>query len=377
MSSREPVPTPPSHAVCGNGILDEIPGICEKVCAGGCSIPIACHVQCFTSHELCDGNAMADTCVQEGYAGGAMACTKACTLDLGGCLACIPGPSARCGQVGLTGDETYVVASAAGAAVFARAPATGRITGAKVDAKLQARPLSGLPAATLAAGALDGAVGFVDAKHRFGVIDASGRARLLGPVAEDARQLEVLRDSFHPGGAAVLAGDYQRRTLAVFDPPGPFAQDQPRHFYLGNHRLVVIPGSHELARGVTKGGADLVVIVFGNELFAYQRNGLELERLASVPPGINLAFNHPTYTDKLTWSSGQLTTTRRTDPETSAPPPGLSRAALSGASSTAAFGGVLIARHHGEGRRPNTELYWVAGGDPLAPSQPAPSSAVK
>lgn len=374
ITSREPAPPPPdTGAVCGNGVLEDVPGTCVKACAGGCGQPITCKVECTTPREHCDGAAVGFTCESQGYAGGQMGCTSACELDHAGCVACVPGPGTRCGEAGLGGDEIHVVAGKAGAAVFARDATTGRLTGAKVDAALHARPLSRLPGRTLAVGALDGGLGYVDVQRRFGVIDAAtGRARTLGPIGGDASRILIARETFQPGGAAVLTGDAARPTLAIFDPPGAVERDQPRHFHLSNIRVVVVPGAHELARGATTGGADLVVVVFGAEAFAYQRDGLALTRLASVPDGLALAFTYPVYTDTIRWSAGQLATTGRTAPDTSAPPPGLGRAALSGATMAAAFGGVLMARRRDDGRRPRAELYWYAGPDPLEPSVTTP-----
>ncbi|MCC6527875.1 MAG: hypothetical protein IT373_34840, partial [Polyangiaceae bacterium] len=231
---------------------------------------------------------------------------------------------------------------------------------------LRTERFAGLPQRTLAAGALDGGLGYVDAERRFGVLDgATGRARVLGPIGADSSPISIARET-GAAGAAVLTGDHARRTLAIFDPSGAVAPDRPRHFYLGNLRIVVVPGAHELARAVASGGADLAVLAFGNEVLAFQRAGLELTPLPRAPAGVELAFAYPGYTDTIRWSSGELRTTRRTDPDTQAPPSGLSRAALSGASMAPAFAGVLMANPR-SGSRPRTELYWLAAPDPLAP----------
>jgi hypothetical protein len=370
VSSREPAPPPPSTgAVCGNGVLEEIAGTCFEICAGGCAQPVKCRIECSTERERCDGAAHDFTCESQGYAGGPMRCTKACELDLSACVACIPGPGVLCGTAALGGDEVHVVTSALGAAVFARENSTGRLTGAKVHPTLRTQRFASLPSKTLAIGALDGALGFVDEQRRFGLIDAdTGRARTLGSIGADSSPIHIARETFQRGGAAVLTGGHSRRTLAIFDAPGKPARAEPRHFHLGNLRIVVVPGAHDLARAVTRGGADLAVLAFGNEIFAYQRDGLELTPLPKVPAGIELSFVYPVYTDTLRWPSGTLSTTRRTDPDTNAPPRGLSRAALSGASMAEAFNGVLMARQVDEGR-PHTELYWLAAPDPLAPSR--------
>ena len=371
--SEQPAPAPPpTTAVCGNGVIDALAGTCTEICNGGCDTPITCRVECTTPRETCDGKDVSYSCEAAGFAGGVMACTSECGLDDSRCVACVPGPGVRCGAAELRGDEAHVVVGARGAAVFARGWESGDVVGARVDATLRARPFTGLPRGTLAAAALDGRLGYVDSERRFGVIDpVRGRAKVLGPIGEDSSPVLILRETF-AGGAAVLTGDGQRRTLAVFDPPGG-APAGPRHFYIGNLRIVVIPASHELARSVTKG--DLVVIVWGGQPLAYQRDGLELIALPSVPPGIEFTFTYPSYTDAVRWSTGALTTTRRTDPDTNAPPAGLSRAALSGVGMSAAFGGVLIANPHHGGDRPRTELYWITGADPTAPSNtstPAP-----
>ena len=373
VSSEQPAPAPPpTGAVCGNGVIEDLDGTCKELCGGGCDTPITCRIECTNPRETCDGKDVSYSCEAAGFAGGVMACTSECGLDDGACVACVAGPGVRCGAAALRGDEAHVVVGGGGAAVFARAWESGDLVGARVDATLRARPFTGLPRGTLAAAALDGRLGYVDSERRFGVIDPRGRTRVLGPVGADSSPVFVLRESF-AGGAAVLTGDYQRRTLAVFDPPGG-APAGPRHFYIGNLRIVVIPAAHELARGLTK-GADLVVLVWGGDTLAYQRDGLELIALPSVPAGIELGFTYPAYTDAVRWSAGALTTTRRTDPDTNAPPAGLSRAALSGVGMTAAFGGVLIANPHRGGAKPRTELYWIAGADPLAPANsvtPAP-----
>lgn len=371
VSSRKPAPPPPdTGAVCGNGVIEDIAGTCFEVCAGGCGIPMTCSTECTNDREHCDGRETTYSCEAEGYAGGKMGCTKECNLDHTPCVACVPGNGVRCGSAALTGDEVHVVANKTKAAVFTRSSETGQITGAKVDAALRASRLSGLPTKTLAASGLDGSLGFVDAKRRFGTLDLDGRARILGPIGGESPQIEIARETFATGGAAVLTGDYQRRTLAIFDGPSPAPRDQPRHFYLSNHRFIVIPGTHELARTVT-GGKDLVVLVFGNEIFAYTRDGVELTRLPATPPGFEIAFTYPAYTDTIRWSSGQIATTRRTNPDVNAPVPGLSRAALSGADLTSAFGGVLMANRRSSAGRERTELYWQAGADPIAPSRSA------
>jgi hypothetical protein len=375
IETRKPAPPPAvTGAVCGNGVIDALAGTCVEVCTGGCEEPITCRIECTNDREHCDGDKVEVSCASEGYVGGRMACSSDCELDDSACTACVAGTDVRCGASGLAGDEVHVVASASSAAVFARTAETGKIIGAKVDAALRTTPLTGLPRKTLAAGALDGRLGFVDDRRRFGTIDATGHARILGPIGGDSPAITIARETFQAGGAAVLTGDYQRRTLAIFDGPAPVARDQPRHFYLSNVRIVVVPAAHELARGVTTGGADLVVLGFGNEIFAYQRDGLELTRLPKAPPGIELAFTYPAYTDTIRWSAGQLATTRRVAADVSAPAPGLSRAALSGAQMTTAFGGVLMANRRASGGRARTELYWQAGADPLAPSRSAQSS---
>ncbi|MCC6526630.1 MAG: hypothetical protein IT373_28540, partial [Polyangiaceae bacterium] len=178
VSSREPAPPPPgTGATCGNGVLETLPGPCFEICAGGCGRPIACHVECSAEREHCDGAEASLSCESQGYAGGPMRCTPACQLDLTACVACVPGPGVRCGEAQLFGDEAYVVAAASGAAVFVRAADTGRLTGARVAATLRTERFAGLPQRTLAAGALDGGLGYVDAERRFGVLDgATGRA---------------------------------------------------------------------------------------------------------------------------------------------------------------------------------------------------------
>jgi hypothetical protein len=365
ISSQRPVPSPRSKARCGNGVIEDIIGTCEEVCVGGCGAPITCRTECQREPEHCDGRQHSDTCATLGYAGGSVGCTAECNFDLSPCVACVAGPGVECGAVRLPGEVAFVIGTGNAAAVVTRAAEGGGLRGATITAKLKTRPLVGLPAKTLAAGAVEGGLGFVDDAGRFGVISPDGKAQTLGAIGAARQRVLILRET-NGGGAAVLAGEAQRQTLAIFDGPTAPAAGAVRHFYFGNLRIVVAPAGHELARGVTPAGAALVVIDGGTPA-AFAWVGLELRPLATVPAGISLRFTYPEYTDEIRWSGGQLVTTRRTDPDTNHPPPGLSRAALSGVTMTAAFGGTLIARSRWGERAAGVELYWMAGPDPLAP----------
>ncbi|MEZ4399184.1 MAG: hypothetical protein R3B06_04150 [Kofleriaceae bacterium] len=371
MSSRAPAPPPPDPgAVCGNGVIEALPGTCEQQCAGGCDQPVTCAIVCTQPREQCERGQVAETCVGLGFAAGTVGCTDGCELDAQSCVACVPGPDTRCGAIRLAGDEPLAVAAGGKAAVFVFDNATGRLAGVRVDAALRAKPLKGLPTGLVAVGELDGGVGFVDKRDRFGVVDPAGRVKLRGVAGAATGPVLILRETAG-AGAAVLAGGYQTLTLATFDPPGGARPAAVRHFYLGNRRVVVVPGAHELARGVTTGGADLVVIADGAGAQAYQRDGHALTRLPTVPAGVTLAFADAAYTDRVRWSTGELATTRLTYTAPDAPvPPGLSRAMLGGASVVSAFGGLLIAAVPRTDRR-LTELAWVPGADPLVPVVPA------
>jgi hypothetical protein len=242
----------------------------------------------------------------------------------------------RCGTWAGGGDETFVISGRGAAAVITRDDAkAGRLTGAALTAALGTRPLRGLPATTLAASVVDGGLGFVDAKRRFGVVDPTGRVRMRGPIGEDVGgRVLIYRETDQPDGVAVLAGDYQQQTLAVFS-----KSPLPRHFSLSNYRIVMLPG-------------DDVLIVHGNDVRAFRLTGVKLTPLAQVPTGASFSFTYPTFTDTV----GGRTVSKSTDQMPASLPKGVGKLAVAGAGSAPAFDGTVYARTDG-GR---TQLSWIA-----------------
>ena len=364
----------PAHppAVCGNGVIDTVWGACTEICTGGCDAPIQCRVECASSPETCDGAATTTTCQEQGYAGGAIRCTSGCELDLGACRATTPTAGLRQGVAKLPGNLAYAISDGTRAAVFALDGVSTALAGATVDAALRTRRLRGLPTRTMAVGALGDRLGFVTDDRRFGTIDLAGKVTLLGAIGDANTPALILPEVGRTGSAAVLLGDYQRRVLTVFDPV-PAATPAPvRFFALDNLRVVVIDGGHPLAGAARTGGAPLVILRWGDS-WAFTDAGDHLAPLAAVPAGVAFSETPELIDDALTWpGGGRRVRYARSWSLYLAPPAGLSRAAVAGASLVGAFGGTLVAHADADGSSARTELYWLPMPAPLTATVTSP-----
>lgn len=373
IGSQRPVAGPPHPpAVCGNGVIDTVWGECIESCTGGCGTPITCHVECQSAPESCDGAATTYSCVSQGYAGGTMRCTPDCNLDLVSCAAAAPGAGVRTGSVTLPGDRAIVISDGTRAAVFALDYASTALTGATVTAALRSKRLRGLPVRTLAVDAIGDRLMFVTDDKQLGTIDLHGAVTMHGSVGDANSPALILPEVGHPGSGAVLLGDYQRRVLTVFTPPGAPAPTSVRMFASDNLRVLVVAGTHPLAAAAHTGGAPLVVMRW-NETLTFTQAGDHLEPLGTTPAGFAFAETPTAIDDTITWSGGGVRFQRpRAWAVYQQPPGGLSRAAVAGAGMVTAFGGTLFAHADGAGARRRVQLFWLALPDPLAPTISAP-----
>ncbi len=365
-SQREVAGPPHPPAVCGNGVIDTVWGACTEICTGGCDEPIRCRTECASSPENCDGAATTFTCESQGYAGGTMACTADCSLDLADCRAVAVGAAVRQGSIALAGDTAFVISDGRRAAAFAVDAESTALSGATLGASLRARRLRRLPSRTLAVGAIGDRLGFVTDDKRFGTIDLAGAVTLHGGIGDANSPALILPEVGRTGSAAVLLGDYQRRVLTVFDPTPSSAPPLVRMFADDNLRVVVVDGGHPLAIAAGTGGKRLVILRW-NSTLAFTEAADHLEPLVAVPDGFAFAETPATIDDAVTWPGGvQRFRYARRGSLYDQPPAGLSQVAVAGAGVVAAFGGTLFAHADGDGPKRRVDLFWLPIANPLA-----------
>ncbi len=373
MSSSRPVPAPAGSEaapVCGNGVLDRLPGECFERCVGGCDGPVVCSIDCPTATESCDGDAFTAlaTCAGMGYAGGTSACTATCEPSLAGCTETVPTPGLRQRSLRVAGDTAHLVSTPAATVLFALDTRRRALTGVVLDATLRnRRRLPRMRIEPVQTGGLGERLAFVNRDDRFGTVSVAGAVTWLGTLAATSSVRHILPDLVHPGRGVVASVDGPTPSLALIEDPAAPVGDPIRWFGLDDTRVVVIDGAHPIAAAAGTGGKRLVVVRRGARATGFALADGLLVALPAAPFALTFSDSRQEVDDSITWSGGsQRVTYKRKVWIHDQPPAGLSYQAVAYADVVTAFGGTLFARK--EASSPRVALYWLPMANPLVPT---------
>lgn len=263
------VPVPAERAQqthCGNGRVDEYDLSCTERCTMGCGMAETCSTDCIHQAEPCDGDDLGGaTCVDRGFAGGALACFAACAgHDTSGCDACAAPP---CRELSLS-PEAARGADLELSFIGRGASRRGFVTWTDAEGELVAAPLEGDSlGAPLVLGAVSerwpsvttsramlAAVG-TDAGWEVSVLEAGGASSVALGLPEDGGSVRIFAAEAEDG-AILTQGELGSNEVrvALLDRRGR-ARSWPERPVLGVHPIErvliapIAPGAHTLRAG--------------------------------------------------------------------------------------------------------------------------------